>query len=316
MDVIYYHDHCSDGWCAAFVAHIRYPKAKLVPLSYGSVDLDDLFEEAKGKNVLMLDFSLKSLIANNTLNRVAKSLLILDHHKTAKEIIGDVPYAVFDMERSGAGLAFDYIWGNGYNPAIARGMMPLPRPWWVSYTEDQDLWRFALPNSRAVNAYLNVQTRTVEAWQQMLKSLGADEKEALSEVTRLGTAILQHVNYVIEGGMGDLQAGLIDFEGQRYTVGVVNNGHVCASEIGEAVYNSGLQGGDFDIAMIWREDKSGKIRFSLRSKIADVGAYAKTFPGGGGHKAASGFELDLQSGRDLIDTILGRKYSGTTSRCC
>jgi uncharacterized protein len=85
MDIVYYHAPCQDGWVAAFVAKLKYPEAELIPLTYGRFNDGDLVFQSAGKDVLMVDFSLKSREANDALNASAKSLLILDHHKTAQE---------------------------------------------------------------------------------------------------------------------------------------------------------------------------------------------------------------------------------------
>ena len=319
MDIVYYHGGCPDGWCAAYIAKMKYPNATLVPLSYGKVDFERMLLEVQDKEVLMVDFSLKTRAQNDAINGAAKRFLVLDHHKSAAQIIGDANYAIFDMNRSGAGLTFDYLYDadslyhlelSVYNPTADPCMPPLKRPWWVSYTEDQDLWRFALPNSRAINQYLNVQTRTFEAWLYMLKFLSVgDEKDTLAQVARLGGAIQQYVDYMIAGAMKDVNKGSFKFDGKLYSVGVVNNGHIGTSEIGEAIYNAG-----YDIALMWREDDNGQIRIGLRSKVADVGAIASLWPGGGGHKASSGFEVSIEDGRKLIDWILERKDGTATHR--
>jgi oligoribonuclease NrnB/cAMP/cGMP phosphodiesterase (DHH superfamily) len=335
--ICYYHGGCPDGWAAAYVVKKRYPDAELVPLSYGSVDIERMVEEVKGKNVIMVDFSLKTRKDNDRVAASALNLLILDHHKSQLEIIGDAPYAVFDMNRSGVGLAWDYMFGKdaseyavyGYelnvgpydgpeNPHVvakhkadyeaqeaerkaitgtrsAGVARVINRPWWVNYTEDQDLWRFKLNASRQVNGWLNVQERTVEHWDEWLKN------EEPANAARMGYGIQAQVDYTTKAAMKDLQEGVWLIEGRNYKVGIVNNGHVGTSEIGEAVYNAG-----YDIALMWREDGRGLMRFGLRSITVDVGKLASMFEGGGGHKNSAGFELGIAAGRDLIDWLLGR----------
>ena len=50
MNIIFYHGHCPDGFCAAFIASKRYPEAKLVPLDHGA-EFD--FSQVEGKDVLI-----------------------------------------------------------------------------------------------------------------------------------------------------------------------------------------------------------------------------------------------------------------------
>src|ERR1700676_3873436 len=108
MDIIFYHSHCPDGWCAAYIASKRYPEAKLVPLDHGA-EFD--FSQVEGKDVLMLDFSLRTREQNDKIASLANSFKILDHHKTAQAVLEGAPYAIFDMKRSGAGLTWDCLFG-------------------------------------------------------------------------------------------------------------------------------------------------------------------------------------------------------------
>src|SRR5258708_22202166 len=105
MDLIIYHNSCPDGWAAAYICHLKYPEAELMPLNHGllPVALDELFNYATGKDVIMVDYSLRTRELNDHLSAVAKSFRILDHHKTAQAVLEGAPYATFDMKRSGAG---------------------------------------------------------------------------------------------------------------------------------------------------------------------------------------------------------------------
>lgn len=289
--IVYYHGGCPDGWVAAYIVKKRYPDAELIPLSYGEVDLDRMTLEVEGKNVIMVDFALKTRMAHDQLAASASNLLVLDHHKTAKAVLEGASNTVFDMNRSGAALAWDYMFGRDAGVMDFTG----ERPWWVQYTQDQDLWRFELRSSRAINGWLNIQERTVENWDYLTAT------ETPTSVERLGGAVQQFTQYMVKAAMKDLQEGKWLYEGREYSVGLVNNGHVGTSEVGEAVYSTG-----YDIAVMWREDGRGVIRFGLRSTTVDVGAIASLYEGGGGHKNASGFELGVEAGRELIDWLLGR----------
>src|SRR5262249_15285505 len=113
MDAILYHNGCNDGFAAAVIANRRYPHAKLIPLDHGRDRsfIDSLIWSLEGQDVLMIDFSFRTRAENDQLNSVAKSFRLLDHHKTAEAVLAGAEYAVFDMERSGAGLAWDYLFG-------------------------------------------------------------------------------------------------------------------------------------------------------------------------------------------------------------
>ena len=108
MDLIISHKSCPDGFCAAFIARKKYPNAEMLPLNHG----DPLpLEQVRGKDVLILDFSWKRREDNEAVADAAKSIRILDHHKTSLAACEGLPYVTFDMNRSGAGLAWDYLFG-------------------------------------------------------------------------------------------------------------------------------------------------------------------------------------------------------------
>src|SRR6267378_1509680 len=182
MDYILYHANCQDGGCAAYIAKKKWPDATLLPLSYGLTleKLDSVFRTVLQKDVIMVDYSFPTREAMEELERVTKSLRVFDHHISKKEILAGFNFAVFDNARSGAGLAWDYLFGKNSTPNDTdRPFVYMNRPWWVNYTEDQDLWKWQLPNGRAINAYLMVQPRTIEAWQKI-------EQIQASEALQLG----------------------------------------------------------------------------------------------------------------------------------
>ena len=85
MDLIIYHNNCPDGWAAAYICHKKYPEANFLPLNHGlkPEDLDFVFQVATGKDVIMVDYSLRTRELNDNLAWLAKSFRILDHHKSA-----------------------------------------------------------------------------------------------------------------------------------------------------------------------------------------------------------------------------------------
>ena len=80
--------------------------------------------------------------------------------ESAQEALAGLPYAHFDMERSGAGMTWDAI--------HTDHDLHRERPWLVNYVEDRDLWRFKLPNSKEVNAYISSRKQTFEEWNKMI----------------------------------------------------------------------------------------------------------------------------------------------------
>lgn len=286
MDLIIHHAKCRDGWCAAYVAKKRYPDAKLLAVEYGLApkQLEELWADVVGKDVLMLDYSLPTRELNDGLSKIAKSFQILDHHRTAQAALEGASYAIFDMARSGAGLTWDILFGNADCQSV------LTRPWYVDYVEDHDLWNHKLSDTYAVNAYIATLPFTIEVWDRLrfMRS---------TEAADLGRGALAHVEHYVNEIVKDAKTGLM----AGCKVAILNAPYLNCSEVGNRLAKT------HDFSVTWYEPGDGTIRFSLRSiGDIDVSRVAKR-NGGGGHKNAAGFELPLREGRKLIDQIHNRR---------
>lgn len=97
------------------------------------------------------------------------SVVVLDHHKTALEMLGDGKFAgdnvlrIIDMERSGATIAFDFFKEkllacgdvNGVEGECEFAVREFSRARKLfEYIEDADLWRWRLHNSKAFSSGL------------------------------------------------------------------------------------------------------------------------------------------------------------------
>ena len=303
MDLILYHGQCMDGFCAAYIASKRYPEAQLMPCDHGT---EPPYEAVTGKDVLVVDFSWKTREQNDKLASLAKSFQIYDHHKTAQVILGDMPYAVFDMQRSGAGLTWDYLFGKDSDKAFVActtidykvGKLYTPRPWFVNYVEDRDLWNWKLPNSKEICAYLGTLPFTKEAWDKL-------DITTVESTKIKGIGALAHIEHYVREAVKQAQHGVLHYSPHfavnvRYSVAAVNALYLNCSEIGNELAEKA------DIGMTYFERPDGQIQFSLRSiGNIDVSEIAKEY-GGGGHRNAAGFQLPISEGRELIDGILGR----------
>ena len=302
MDLILYHGSCPDGWCAAYIAQKRYLEAQLRGLTHGQ-NYTGVITECMNRDVLMVDFSFPTRELNDSLAKIAKSFRILDHHKTAQAVLEGASYATFDMRRSGAGLAWDYLFGKDSFAGDAATHFPQSRPWWVDYTEDQDLWNWALPESQPINAFLMVQPRTIEAWDSIVRM-------SAENACFKGEGVRQYIEYYTRSVLELVELGVLD----GHSTGVLNIPYVGVSEAGNAIVKLG-----YDVALAWHESNGGRIKFSLRSNKeganVDVSAIAKKF-GGGGHQNAAGFELHIEAGRRLVDQVLRRDRHAPIARCC
>ncbi len=254
--LILYHAECADGFGAAWAIWRRYPKAEYRPVKHGEAPPVDL----AGHHVVIVDFS----YPRPTLEAMAKdavSLVVLDHHITAEQTLADLPYAYFDLKKSGAVLGWEWAHDE-------------PAPWLLRYIQDKDLWHWALPNSREISAALASYPFDFELWTRFEQP----------ELEREGRAILRYENELVTKLAS--HATMVRFEGVM--VPSVQSA-VLTSQIGERL------SADHPFCLIWH-DRNGRRYFSMRSREdgTDVGAIAASF-GGGGHTHAAGFSVPLQA---------------------
>ncbi|HMU29333.1 MAG TPA: DHHA1 domain-containing protein [Nitrospira sp.] len=254
--LILYHAECADGFGAAWAIWRRYPDAEYRPVKHGEAPPTNL----AGHHIVMVDFSYN----RSTLEAMAKdaaSLVVLDHHITAEQALADLPYAYFDLNKSGAVLGWEWAHDE-------------PAPWLLRYIQDKDLWHWALPNSREISAALASHPFDFELWTRFEQR----------ELEREGRAILRYENELVTKLAS--HATLVEFEGA--TVPSVQSS-VLTSQIGERL------SAEHPFCVIWH-DRNGRRYFSMRSREegTDVGAIAASF-GGGGHTHAAGFSVPLQA---------------------
>lgn len=279
-----YHAFCADGFGAAWVVRRALGvDVEFHPASYGQEPPD-----VAGRDVIMVDFSYKRPVLE-AMAKGAHSILILDHHKTAVEdlarfnpppptyagwrratVHGVQPLtvnvaALFDMERSGAGIAWDF-----FNSGE-------PRPALIDRLEDRDLWRFNFDDTRAVQANVFSYPYDFEVWDRLMTT-------PLPSLLAEGEAIERKHHKDVAELVGATRRTMV-IGGHR--VPVANLPYTLTSDAGHLM----AQGEPF--AACYLDTPNGRT-FSLRSTDAgiDVSEIAKGY-GGGGHRNAAGFKMQL-----------------------
>jgi uncharacterized protein len=274
---VLYHAHCWDGFCAAWIARsVLKGEVQYVPVQYGQ---DPPAIEPRSR-LYVLDFcySREQLFRWWRPGKQAvQHMIVLDHHKTAMEALAgfgdectaggfDTPRIVFDMDKSGARLAWEHFVPEGVRcPGI------------VDYVEDRDLWRQALPDSQAVNACLRSYPLDFEVWDRF----GVMDRETLrAEFVPPGEAILRRERQIVDEHVRHAREETLD--GHQI---LCCNATVLFSEI------AGELAKDRPFGACYFDRGDGKRQYSLRSREGgvDVSAIAKAH-GGGGHRNAAGFE--------------------------
>jgi oligoribonuclease NrnB/cAMP/cGMP phosphodiesterase (DHH superfamily) len=153
--LVLYHSNCADGFGAAWAAWKKLGnKADYKDVSYGS----ELPDVEQYHTIYILDFSYPRDVLEEL--RTAGFLVkIVDHHKSAQEALKDFPGAIFDMEHSGAYLAWKY-----FHPELEI-------PHLIRLVEDRDLWFFKLPHSRELSAWIWSYPFDFTLWSQMAEVL-------------------------------------------------------------------------------------------------------------------------------------------------
>lgn len=277
-DVCIYHGPtCLDGFAAAWAIWQQWPDIEFIPAQYGdAVPL----ERCEGKGVLIVDFSY-GYTEMLQLTHATRWLVVLDHHKSAAEVLGPLlkegfVKGLFDMNRSGARLAWDYAWGAGNPPRL------------IAHVEDRDLWRFAIDWTREVTAALASIPMKFGDWTTFGKRL--EEFGGREAIVSEGAAILRTRDKEIRQIL-DSSARVAAIAGAE--VFVANVPYHLASEAGHLL----CKGRPFSATYFDRAD--GQRQWSLRSdpEGADVSEIAQMF-GGGGHRNAAGFSLPAEDWPD------------------
>lgn len=288
---IAYHSDCPDGFTAAWVAHTALAAhgtpPTLYPVTHGTPAPD-----LTGVNELyIVDFS----YPHNTLVALTddgnRRVVVLDHHQTAVDDIcaahgdypGEAPWGdgacgdryiaryshwyetVLDTNRSGAGITWDYFHPHELRPSV------------VDYVEDRDLWRFALPESKAVSAYIRCQPYTLDSWDALAQiSVGDMVAGGIGVVSHIDAYCRAATNHAYWCEMGDR------------TFPIVNITYESCSEVASFM----LDHFGTDMAGYFFERGDGKWQYGFRSRNGvTVHDHAKMF-GGGGHEQASGCAID------------------------
>lgn len=271
-----YHANCADGFTAAWaVREALGDKVDFIPAGYG-----DEPPEVSGADVIIVDFSYKRPVLER-MALSARSIIVLDHHKTAANDLHAIPapaggwgshqacagnpVAIFDMDRSGAQIAWDYFCTGA-------------RPYLIDIVADRDLWVWREPLSREINAVIGSHEMTWDTWHDLAARLQADAD--IGRVAAEGEAILRAHDKLVRQ--------VIAVSRRRMVIG----GHdvpVAAAPYALASDTAGTMAENEPFAATYVDGPKGRA-FSLRSRNdgMDVSEIAKTY-GGGGHRGAAGF---------------------------
>lgn len=289
-NICIYHAHCTDGFGAAWVMHHKF-KTTDEPCTFIAGDyantkhLDVMWDQLVGADVYLVDFSYKRAKVEEIL-KVARSVTVIDHHKTAiedlRELLMKYPTSRFNLffklQNSGAILTWQYCFGATKPPQL------------LNHVQDQDLFLFNNPQTRNIMMAVRSHDMTFELWDRWMamhqtRHLDDLHQEGIPLARAHDKRVAAYVNDI--GLHRKLRIG-------KYVVPLINCGHEFAADVGAAMC------ADQPFAATYY-DAAGHRKFSLRSnKITgvDVAEIAKT-AGGGGHRNAAGFVVPFAGSDDI-----------------
>lgn len=277
--LVLYHGGCTDGWCSAYVAHKMLHgweerRVVLMPIRPDEdVRIEENFDEI---------FSIDVLPNKRVLDEFREKITCIDHHVTNQEIFKNNPKWLFNLNKSGASLAWEYFFSE------ARKKHPTvdELPWWVQYVEARDLWKLNLPKMEEISATIYSTEMTIDDWNIMV---GAGKDRAVTN----GKILLRAKNKLIDQLISTAHniafplypgAGPAD----RVVVPCVNA--PTFAHMSEVLTKLAANAA---FAVGWYVTETGSVRYSLRSTGYDVAKLCEKF-GGGGHVKAAGFTFPAE----------------------
>lgn len=299
-DLIIYHDKCADGIVAAWACWKRWGDApEYRAANYGYQPPEDV----DGKNILIVDFSWPDVDLYAMIEIGAKSIVILDHHKTARDalaafqveesslgalsvedmagVLEDLDelalppiLALFDMERSGARLAWDFAHSGEDVPRIVR------------LAERYDLWRFQ-PGTMDYAELLHLVIQAGPLTIGRMEAVDAALRDGDGPLIE-GAAIYDWRSQLVEEIAA--RAHLCTVAGIEGVIAVE-----CPYSLVSAVGHHLLDKHPAAPFAAMSVTGAGAVTWSLRSHDdrMDVSEVAKGM-GGGGHRNAAGFRVETR----------------------
>lgn len=282
IDIVLYHAWCPDGFGSAFVIWYyycqKYGRARADSLLYYGCVYDEnpfntkTIDVYTDKNIIICDFSFnyeKTLFLLN----ICKSLLIVDHHETAKNNLVNLShhYKNICMTKSGVGLTWDLFFPNK------------PMPMFMEYLQDHDLWTELYTETLYFNAWLTDKKFNFDEWEKYMND------EYLNECVAIGKPQYEYkmslVNMIVNMSKYIIQC----INDKYYIIGYCNT-CILKSEVGNKMFDKYPF---LDFACVWNYNLHAKVtQISLRSTNTrtSVETIANQL-GGGGHRNASGIKL-------------------------
>ena len=277
MSKIYtlYHNNCPDGFGSALAAYLKFgDKSEYIGVKHQQ----DPPEMEPGSEIYILDFSYPRQIMEELLEQHTQ-VITLDHHKTAQEALLGLRGALFDMNRSGAMISWEYFHPDREIPELFK------------YIQDRDLWQWKLADTNEITSGLQLLPQEFDLWIDLLTP------EGLARLRVDGQTMVRYQSKAIKGMLKHVY--LDHLPAYQVATGEWKTGSLipminCSSYdiVSELCHTMLEEYPDAPFVASWFRGKSN-ISYSLRSQPSfDCSEIAKLY-GGGGHKNSSGFKIAI-----------------------
>ena len=289
FDIIVYHSGCSDGTGSLWSANHYKPIETKIPCEAGKNPDSDV--DAKDKNIIFVDLfpTLEYILETS---KIAKNIVILDHHKSAldlyeknKVVLDDIKNVkiILDMNRSGCMMTWDYFFERE------------KRPFFIDYIGDRDLWTWKLYKSKEINAALfHLKYLDTYNLSKLTRLLGGAEFK-IKKLEKEGELILRIQNQDIYNAVRDADESKFTYEDKVYRVWLVGNFNLSLrSEVGNKLVTKNFEDGTKpDFAAIYKYDFEENVWWiSVRGNehSPDLSKICTSL-GGGGHACSASFVI-------------------------
>lgn len=237
-----------------------------------------------------------------------KSVLVLDHHKTAIDQYLNVydfkeddnnpnwkvikPAAnctvVFSDNDSGARLSFKY-----FNPGQTV-------PDYIELVSDYDLWKFNLPASKKFHYGIKLLNPTSFIYLEMLLN------SYRQDIVNVGEKFKKYEAEIVSKIADSNSIGVIvKIKGIEYKGCIINAYPDIRNELCDLQIKNG-----YDLAMCYNIKADGNVVFSLRSRKGLDTTLLSLMYHGGGHESASSFTIKTKE----LEKIIRRRYISVIKR--
>lgn len=272
---IVYHEKCFDGEAGLWVFKKYYDEKQLNIIGKNSGFLDlNIDSMIKDSQIYFVDICPKLDVLIKCFDYFSK-VVILDHHKTNKELLESVShdklFTIFDMDRSGCQISWDFLFPDNKYPPF------------LNYVADRDLWTWKLENSEEINEGIGFYG--IEHYDKYYEHWDIWENSLLSIGKLLMKKKIDSINDIIKNN-----SYFKTYAGKDIMISFCTDKSL-VSKLGNEMCNQNPHI-SFSVIVSGCNLDTNEYYVSVRSNGYDVSKVAKRF-GGGGHQRAAGFTINV-----------------------